>query len=150
MHLWVEGKPRKERYAQALLRTFVVRVCKDNDVDLTAEANAGRGPVDFKFSKGWNQRALAELKLTNSSRYWHGLESQTPQYLISEGIKCGYFVSVGFRDVDFTKERLDQVRQAAAAMSKRESFEVIPIFVDARKKDSASKAKPREKKPSSS
>jgi hypothetical protein len=140
MLLWVEDKPRKERYVQAMLRTFVVRVCKENDVDLTGEANAGRGPVDFKFSKGWERRALAEVKLTNSTQYWHGLESQTPQYMKSEGIKCGYFVSVGYRDQDFTKERMDQVRKAAKDVSNRTGYKVIPLFVDARKKESASKA----------
>ncbi len=140
MNLWVEDKPRKERYAQALLRTFVVRVCKDSDVDLTAEANAGRGPVDFKFSKGWSKRALAEVKLTNSTQYWHGLEKQTPQYMKSAQIKCGYFISIGFRDADLERERTDRVREAAKAVSIREGFTVTPIFVDARPKESASKA----------
>jgi hypothetical protein len=140
MLLWVDDRPRKERFVQAMLRTFVVRVCKDNDVDLTGEANAGRGPVDFKFSKGWKRRALAEVKLTNSAQYWHGLERQTPQYMKSEGIKCGYFVSVGYRDLDFTEKRMEDVRKAGEVVSKRMGYRIVPLFVDARKKESASKA----------
>lgn len=141
MLLWVDDKPRKERYVQAMLRTAVWRVCKAHHVDFTGEANAGRGPVDFKFSKGWKRRALAEVKLTNSTQYWHGLQEQTPQYMTSEGIKCGYFLSVGFRDQDFKNERLDRVRKAAETVSSKTGYKVTPIFVDARRKQSASKAK---------
>jgi hypothetical protein len=138
--LWVDESPRKERYVQAMLRTAVWQVCRERNIDFTGEANAGRGPVDFKFSQGWKRRALAEVKLTNSTQYWHGLREQTPQYLRSEGISCGFFVSVGFRDKDFTAERLDRVRQAAAEVSRREGFRIRPVFVDARQKQSASRS----------
>lgn len=128
--LWDDhkDKPRGERYAQAMLRTALWQICKANDVDFTGEPNAGRGPCDFKFSKGWVRRALTEVKPTNISKYWHGLTEQTPQYTRSEQIHCGFFLSVGFRDVDFTKDRQDAVkrrrrrsRTTSASRSRRSS-----------------------------
>jgi hypothetical protein len=144
--LWVDDKPRKERFVQALLRTAVWRACREAGVDFTGEANAGRGPVDFKFSQGWNLRALAEVKLTNSTQFWHGLESQTPQYMASEGdVKCGFFIAVGYRDSDFDEKRLEAVRKAARAVSTRTGFKITPLFVDARQKESASRGGRRKK-----
>src|SRR5439155_14075764 len=91
--LWGDsGRPRSERIVQALFRSTVIHYCKANNIDLSGEANAGRGPVDFKFSQGWSARALVEIKLTHSSHFWRGLTKQTPQYMRSEGIKCGFFV----------------------------------------------------------
>lgn len=141
--LWDENtdKPRNERYAQALLRTVLWQICKANDIDFTGEPNAGRGPCDFKFSKGWVRRALTEVKPTNNSRYWHGLTEQTPQYMKSEQIHCGFFLSIGFGDKDFEKDRQDAVKAAAKAVSDDLGVKMTPIFVDGRKKQSASKAK---------
>jgi hypothetical protein len=143
--LWTKDKngnpkPATERYAQALLRTAVWQVCRMADVDFSGEPNAGRGPVDFKFSRGWHRRALAEVKRTNNSKFWHGLAMQTVQYLKSEQVNCGYFVVIGYRDADFTRQRLDLVRRAAATASRLHSVTIKPIFVDARPKKSASKA----------
>jgi hypothetical protein len=138
--LWNDDRtrPRKERFAQALFRTAVFMVCKREGVDFTGEANAGRGPVDFKFSVGWSRRALVEVKPTNSSRYWHGLKEQTPQYMRSEQIPCGFCLSIGFRDKDFEEDRQEAVREAAADVSRREGTRITVIFVDARHKPSAS------------
>jgi hypothetical protein len=137
--LWNDGRPRAERIVQALFRSTVIHYCRANDIDLTGEANAGRGPVDFKFSQGWQRRALVEVKLTNNSSYWHGLERQTPQYMRSEEIECGYFLSVGFRDPDFEKERLERVRRVAAGVAQNVSYSIEPLFVDARRKPPASR-----------
>lgn len=137
--LWNDnGTPRKERAIQALFRAMVREHCRANDIDLTGEADAGRGPVDFKFSAGWNARALIEIKRTNNTRHWHGLTAQTPQYMKSEEVTCGLFVTVGFRDGDFEPEKKDLVKQAARSVSKREKIQLETVFVDAREKPSAS------------
>ncbi len=133
------GRPRSERIVQALFRSVMVHYCRAADIDLSGESNAGRGPVDFKFSSGWSARAVAEVKLTNNSRYWHGVTTQTPQYMKSEEVKCGVFISVGFRDADFTGERVQRVRKAAEAVKARENVELHLVDIDAREKASASK-----------
>jgi hypothetical protein len=137
--LWVKDKERSEKHAQALFRTAMWRLCQEHDVDFSGEPNAGRGPVDFKFSQGWERRSLVEIKLMNNTRFWHGLASQTKQYLISEKVSCGFFVALGFRDQDFSKERLDRLNAAAEAVSKENGLQITPVVVDARPKKSASK-----------
>lgn len=134
-----EERPRAERIVQALFRSTVIHYCRANDIDLSGESNAGRGPVDFKFSQGWEARAVVEVKLTNNSRYWHGLTRQTPQYMRSEEVECGFFVSVGFRDDDFEEERESQVQEAARSTASETGRDVRVVFVDARRKKSASK-----------
>jgi len=137
--LWNNGRPRAERIVQALFRSTVIHYCRANNIDLAGEANAGRGPVDFKFSQGWDARALVEVKLTNNSKFWSGLKRQLVQYLKSEGADCAYFLSVGFSDADFTKERQDLVKKAAAKVSGAADRDIRVVFVDARRKPSASK-----------
>lgn len=138
--LWTdEGRPRPERIVQALFRSVIVHYCRAANIDITGEANAGRGPVDFKFSAGWTARAVVEVKLIKNSRYWHGLTSQTPQYMRSEGLDCGVFVSVGFRDADFAGDRVDLVRKGAEGVMKRENVKLHIVEIDAREKLSASK-----------
>jgi hypothetical protein len=56
-----------------------VLLCERSDVDVSREANVGRGPVDFKFSAGWRRRALIELKLMSSRKLRQGAEAQLPQ-----------------------------------------------------------------------
>lgn len=133
------GRPRPERVVQALFRSVVLHYCRASDIDLSGEANAGKGPVDFKFSSGWRARAVVEIKLANNSKYWHGLHKQTPQYMRSEEVRCGFFVTVGFRDVDFSDERRDRARDAVEAVKAREDVELRLVDIDAREKPSASK-----------
>lgn len=140
--LWTsKNNPRNERTAQAAFRTAVWQMCREHDVDFSGEPNAGRGPVDFKFSKGWKRRALVEIKLMNNSQFWDGLTVQTRQYLKSEGIRCGYFVALGFRDSDFSEERKKRVHGLAKEASDEAGVKITPIIVDARIKRSASKKK---------
>ena len=61
-------RPRGEKIIQAIAGTMWTILCEAADVDITREANVGRGPVDFKFSAGWRRRALIEVKLLASSK----------------------------------------------------------------------------------
>jgi hypothetical protein len=138
--LWnTDGSQRAESAVQQLFHVAMIGYCKANDIDLSPESAAGRGPVDFKFSKGWKRRALVEVKLSNNSRFWHGLDTQTPTYMTSEGIRCGYFLAVQYTDNDLTKDRIQRVRDKAKAVSGQCGYTIKPVFVDARPKKSASK-----------
>lgn len=139
--LWNDdGSPRAEKAVQALFRSVVIHYCRAAEIDLSGEANAGRGPVDFKFSQGWSARALVEVKLTKNSKYWHGLERQLPTYMNAEEIDVGYFVSVSFTDHDLTEDRLERVRRCARIVSSQRNLIMNAIFVDARRPPSASNA----------
>jgi hypothetical protein len=137
--LWYKGRPRGENIVQEFFKSTAIHYCRANRIDLTPEANAGRGPVDFKFVQNWDARALIEVKLTNNSKYWDGLQKQTVQYLKSEELDTAYYVSVGYYDKDFEKDRMDRVREVAADVSKRSGRTIEPVFVDARPQPSASR-----------
>ena len=115
-------------------------LCEATDVDMSREANAGRGPVDFKFSAGWRRRALIEVKLLSSSKLRQGAQAQLPQYLASEQVSCAYYMCVGFTDRDLHPERLAAVRDMCSRHQDRSGLLVIPRFIDARPKASASRS----------
>lgn len=125
---------------QQLLHVAVVLVCKAQDVDVSPEVNSGHGCVDFKFSVGWERRALVETKLANNSRGWHGITTQTPTYMDAEGIRCGYFLCVQFRDQDLDAERIERAHAAARTVSAERDYAIEALFIDARPKSSASRA----------
>jgi len=67
--LWNDnGTSRSERAAQLLFLGIVKHYCAANNIDISSEANIGRGPVDFKVSQGYKLRALLELKLARNTK----------------------------------------------------------------------------------
>lgn len=139
--LWISGRGAPERNAQVLFRSVVIHYCKANDVDLTGESNAGRGPVDFKFSKGWKARALVEIKLARNSRFWEGLLAQTPTYQIAEGVRVAFFVAIAYKEDEMSLEFQEKLRRAARLVSAERGVVVKTVLVDATQKKSASKEK---------
>lgn len=78
--LWNENEtPRREQAAQLLFLGITKHYCQANNVDISAEANIGRGPVDFKVASGYRCRSLIELKLAKNTKFWNGLERQLPK-----------------------------------------------------------------------
>ena len=139
--LWDDGyrQHRPEKIAQAVAGVMWRIRCKVADVDLSKETNVGRGPVDFKFSQGWQRRALIEMKFIESSHFASGAEKQLPQYLRSEEIDHGVYLAVGFKDADFERARIRRVEQTCEALGKQLGCAVQLLIVDARPKPSASK-----------
>ena len=135
-------RPRGELIVHAAAATMWTALCELADVDISRESDAGRGPVDFKFSGGWSRRALIEVKLLSSSKLFQGADAQLPQYLASEQISCAYYVCLGFTDRDLRPGRLAVVRAKCADYESRSGRVVIPRFIDARRKLSASRLPP--------
>jgi hypothetical protein len=131
-------RPRKEKIVQAVAGQMWILLCERSDVDVSREANVGRGPVDFKFSVGWRRRALIEVKLMSSRKLRQGAEGQLPQYMISERINSAYYVCVGFTDDELSEDRKRLVRETCAVYEAQSGYTVTPYFVDARPKASAS------------
>lgn len=50
-----------------------------NDLDISFEPDAGRGPVDFKVSRG-GDKTIVEIKLSTNDQYLHGYEEQIEEY----------------------------------------------------------------------
>ncbi len=61
------------------------------------EANDGRGPVDYKISRGAKDKTLVEMKLAKNTALERNLEKQLPIYLrasdAQHGIKAIIFFS---------------------------------------------------------
>ena len=58
--------------------------CSANNIDLSREINGGRGPVDFKLSRGAMDKVVVEVKLTSNGQLKHGIEKQLPVYMRQE------------------------------------------------------------------
>ena len=74
---YVKGKPiKREVDIQIMFRLTWFATSSD----VTREANEGRGPVDFKISKGANDKTLVEFKLASNSKLAQNLENQVGIY----------------------------------------------------------------------
>ena len=128
--LWNENKtPRREDAAQDLFLGIVKHYCKANDIDISREANIGRGPVDFKVSYGYKLRTLIEVKLAKNTKFWNGLEKQLPKYQQAEDVNIGYFLVVCYTDKDY--EKIQTINERIGKVNAKTGYEIHPVIVDA-------------------
>ena len=74
---WRDGQPiRKEEDLQILYRLTWF----GTPSDINREVNNGRGPVDFKASRGASDKSLVECKLASNTRLSQNLENQVAIY----------------------------------------------------------------------
>lgn len=129
--LWNDnGSPRREEAAQLLLLGIIKHYCKANDIDITREANIGRGPVDFKVSKGYFLRTLIEIKLARNTKFWNGLQKQLPKYLEAEDIEFGFYLVVVQEEKDIRK--IIEISKILADTEKKTNKKLNVVIVDAR------------------
>jgi hypothetical protein len=103
------------------------------------EPHTGTGPVDFEFLNGIVARIHVEFKRMDHTRIQHGLMSQLPSYMQSDGVDSGIFVCVGFDDD--SEDRYSQLVLPSrdAARSANSNIWLETIYIDARRRLSASK-----------
>jgi hypothetical protein len=129
--LWNEdGKPKREEAAQLLFLGIVKHYCQANDIDISREADIGRGPVDFKVSQGYQLRALLELKLAKNTKFWNGLQKQLPQYQKAEKIDIGYFIVILYSDKDI--EKIRDIRSIVEDVNGETGYQIDVALIDAR------------------
>jgi quinol monooxygenase YgiN len=133
--LWIEEKPKKERAAQLIYYAIADAYCHANNVDISPEANMGGGPIDFKFSQGYQSRVLVEMK-RSSGTVRHGYEKQLEIYLDASRSQYGIFVVMDFGDLGKKLEQITEIQANRRAMGGRASDIVV---IDATRKASASK-----------
>lgn len=138
VHLWDESeKLRNERFAQLLFFGIADAYCAAHNLDLNREPNAGRGPVDFKISSGYNARVNVEVKYT-SNNIRSGYEKQLPIYDAAERTQYSIFLIIRTTETIKALEDLIKFRDVQVATGKR----APEIFViDGRILPSASKSK---------
>lgn len=127
--LWNDdGSPKNEHAFQASFIPFLLEFARQRDVDLAREPNIGRGPVDFKLSRGATVHVLIEAKRANNSAFWHGLEAQLVKYLEAESISHGIFLIALQRESDFA--RLPALNGRVNELNKKHGISVIAKEVD--------------------
>lgn len=130
--------PKPERAAQLLFFGVADAYCVSNNLDISREPQTGRGPADFKLSRGHADRVIVELKLSSNAAALEGLTAQLPTYMKAEGVKSGVLllIKVGAHD-----KRIKQVISARDKLVK-DGKKVPDLFiVDATRKISGSKLK---------
>jgi hypothetical protein len=130
---------RHEQYPQLLFFAIADAFCTANDLDLNREPNAGRGPVDFKISRGATAKVAVELKYSSNRRMVHGYETQLPIYDRAEKTTHSIFLVLQTSDAEEGISRVQKMREDALAHGKRAP---LVLVFDARLGESASKAKP--------
>lgn len=137
--LWYKNRGLPEANVQRLFYMTAINFCRQNDIFVTPESSAGRGPVDFVFGQKWKDRALVELKLVRNSAFWDGIMKQVPAYARAEEIHAAFFVAVAYTDEEMSAASHDKVEKAAALASEKNGITISPLIIDARRKLSASK-----------
>ncbi|MGL3208071.1 hypothetical protein [Bradyrhizobium sp. BR 1433] len=127
--LWNDDRtPKHEIAFQALFSGVVIPYCQANNIDISKEANIGRGPVDFKFSQGYSSRVLLEAKLASNSKFWSGLSKQLPMYLKAEQIDRGIFLVACQREADF--RRVAGIMSIAQEVSTAAGVQIEVVAID--------------------
>lgn len=96
-------EPRGESSVQKLFLVSSSLFYKLNNIDISPESNIGRGPVDFKLSRGANERLLVEVKLARNKKLIHGIEKQLCKYMISEQITEAIYMVVIYLETEFAR-----------------------------------------------
>lgn len=70
---------KREKAVQRFMHLGAKYYVDVNKLDISCEADEGRGPVDIKLSRG-SDKTLAEVKLSSNGQYLHGYEAQVEEY----------------------------------------------------------------------
>jgi len=138
--LWARpGVEKPEEAAQLLLLGVARPYCRLHGVEIDREVEMGRGPVDFKVSRGSSVRALIEVKKLHNGKFWNGLEQQLPTYMRSDSCDAGWLLAVRYKNKGVSAERARELPKRVERLAKAEGLELHCQLVDARRPKSASK-----------
>ena len=103
---------------------------------MTREANDGRGPADYKISRGSSDKTLVEFKLAKNSQLERNLKKQADIYEKASDAKLTIKVIVHFSVAE--KRRVERILKRLSLAGNKDV-----VLIDARKdnKQSGSKAK---------
>jgi hypothetical protein len=71
--------------------------------DVSREVNDGRGPADFKVSRGAADKTLVEFKLASNTQLRKNLEKQLDIYMKASDAQHGYKVIIFFSEEEFLR-----------------------------------------------
>jgi hypothetical protein len=136
--LWLAGQPAPEENAQILFDLLTEQYGQLADIVIDREIETGRGPVDFKFARGYRFRAHLEVKRAISDKLAHGLEKQLPTYLCADRVKNGFYLIICYNDADV--KRAEELKNEGENLARTLGINLRVFSVKAfRKTVSASK-----------
>lgn len=98
---YLNGKPvKREADLQIMYR---LTWFADRGFDVNREVNNGRGPVDFKVSKGSADKTLVEFKLASNSKLRQNLKHQVDVYEAANNTAKSIKVIMHFTDAELTR-----------------------------------------------
>lgn len=132
-----DGTHKNETFSQLLFFAIAHSYCETNNLDISPESDAGRGPVDFKISQGFNDKINVEIKLS-TNRLLHGFQTQLPIYDKAEKTNKSIFLIIQLYDShDMKIKKVFEYKNEYETVDKK-----LPniVVIDATKKMSASKS----------
>lgn len=97
---YVKGEPVKRESDLQLIFRLTWYAAED---DVNAEVNNGRGPVDYKISRGSKDSTLVEFKLASNSKLKQNLAKQVEVYKAANQTKKSIKVILYFTDSELVK-----------------------------------------------
>jgi hypothetical protein len=129
---YVDGKPVKR---ESDLHTMFRLTWYATDFDVNAEVDNGRGPVDYKVSKGKQNASLVEFKLASNSSLRRNLEKQVEVYAKASLTEKSIKVIMYFSDSE-----LEKVTRILRELKLQDREDIVLIDAGRDNKPSASKA----------
>ena len=124
----------KEKTVQRTMHAVALVFCKKFNWDISPETDSGRGPEDFKVSRGCD-KTVVEIKLTSNPDCVHGLEVQIEEYAKAESTDKKIFVLV---NTGQNENRVDAVMRKHGEMTTAGLNPARVVVIDAKIKNAAS------------
>lgn len=124
----------REKTVQYTIHLAATEFCRMYNWDFSPEVDSGRGPVDFKISRG-NDKTVVEVKLTSNAQCVHGLEVQIEEYARAEATDKKVFLLVNTGQGENRIEAVEEKRKEMLSAGKHPAEVVV---IDARPKKAAS------------
>jgi len=137
--LWNDDTPFNEKKVQIYLNELLSVICEADKVTVSREQETGRGPVDFTFSNNFISQCILEVKLASNQALKNGdFLAQVYEYAKGLNVSSSFLVIVGFTsDASRIMGTVDM--EISLFREIHEDFYMQAIYVDASKKQSASK-----------
>ena len=130
---YVKGQPIKRESDLQLMFRLTWYAAQD---DVNSEVNNGRGPVDYKISRGSKDSTIVEFKLASNSKLKQNLENQVAVYEAANQTKQSIKVIMCFSEIELVK-----TTRIMNELKLNDSKTVIVIDASRENKPSASNAK---------
>ena len=131
-----KGQAKHESASQLLFYGIADAYCGANNVDISREVNNGQGPVDFKFSGGYEEKVLVEIKLTSNPQLLHGIDKQLPIYMRQENTKKAIYLIIE----NGHQKRLEAFQDYYNKLDGKTKEKIPYILIDGNIQASASRA----------